>query len=504
MSEFGIEKRKIVAIAVSILALTEILDATIVSVSLPDIMGSIGANANQASWLLTSYVIAAAVFMPLAGIAADKFGRKQVMLASTMMFCIASIMCGLSTSLTEMVFFRIFQGIGGAFLPTLAQGYIVDNFNENERPKIMTFYSLCCVMGPVLGPVLGGILTQYFNWRFIFYVNIPVCIIGFVILIKLMKKNKKKKIVHIDYTGFVFLVLGIGLVEYFINQGNNKGWLQSNAMIVSLVFGVLFLGFFIWRGSRRKTVVDFKIFKDKNYVVCCFILFFFYIAILAVMSYFPTMLQDLYNFPTLTAGLMTSPRGIAALITAPIIIKLSSKVNSRALISLGIKIFVISTIFLTEFSPVQGQYRVLIPVVLQGISMTTVLVMLALTAYRNIPKNLSNSAAGMYGFIRNIGNSIGTAIAATIISTQSQVSWNHLSGYISNYSQNYKVWSQNVVYQGLQQLNIASNMVNTNSTFISYLDVFYFSLILGIITIFIPLLLKKFKVNDKSYQTMEF
>ncbi|MCP4178509.1 MAG: DHA2 family efflux MFS transporter permease subunit [bacterium] len=503
MKEFGVEKRKIVAIAVSILAMTEILDATIVSVSLPNIMGSIGANTNQASWLLTSYIIAAAIFMPLAGLVADKFGRKQVMLYSTVMFCVASIMCGLSTSLTEMVIFRILQGMGGAFLPTLAQGYIVDNFEANERSKIMTFYSLCCVMGPVLGPILGGTITEYFNWRWIFYVNIPVCIIGFTILFRLMEKTKKKT-VNIDYMGFVLLALGVGLVEYFINQGNNKGWFQSNAMIVSLVFGVLFLIFFIWRGSRRKTVIDFNIFKDKNFNICCLILFLFYVAIMAVMSYFPTMLQDLYNFPTLTSGLMTSPRGIAALITAPIVMKLSSKINARVLLGIGIKIFVISTVFLTEFSPVQGQYRVLIPVVLQGIGMTTVLIMLAITAYRNVPKHLSDSAAGMYGFFRNIGNSIGTAIAATIISTQTQVNWNHLSGSISNYSQNYKVWSQNVAYQGLQQLNIASNIVNSNSTFISYLDVFYFSLVLGIILIFLPFLLKKFKINNNSYQTMEF
>jgi MFS transporter, DHA2 family, multidrug resistance protein len=503
MSACGVEKRKIVAIAVSILAMTEILDATIVSVSLPNIMGAIGANTNQASWLLTSYIIAAAIFMPLAGLVADKFGRKQVMLFSTVIFCVASIMCGLSSTLTEMVIFRILQGMGGAFLPSLAQGYIVDNYDAHERNKIMTFYGLCCIMGPVLGPVLGGVITQYFNWRWIFYVNIPVCIIGFAILYKLMNKTEKK-VVHIDYMGFVLLAFGVGLIEYFINQGNSKGWFQSNGMIVSFIFGVLFLSFFIWRGSRRKTVIDFRIFKDKNFTVCCLILFLFYVAIMAVMSYFPTMLQDLYNFPTLTSGLMTSPRGIAALITAPIVMRLSSKINSRALISLGIKIFVLSTIFLTEFSPVQGQYRVLIPVILQGISMTTVLILLAITAYRNMPKYLSDSAAGMYGFFRNIGNSIGTAIAATIISTQSQVNWNHLSSSISNYSQNYKVWSQNLVYHGLQQLNIASNIVNTNSTFISYLDVFYFSLVLGIVIIFIPFLLKKFKVNNKSYQTMEF
>ena len=196
-TNFWLERRTIVAYAVSLLALAEIIDLTIVSVAVPHIMGSLNANLSEVSLTMTSYIVAAAVCIPLTGLVTRKFGTKRVILASAVIFMISSILCGISSSLTEMVIFRLMQGVGGAFLPSIAQSYISRNFTQEEQPKIMTAYSLCVVMGPVLGPILGGILSESLSWRWIFYINVPICIAGFILIWKNMKQeveeNVKKK-----------------------------------------------------------------------------------------------------------------------------------------------------------------------------------------------------------------------------------------------------------------------------------------------------------------------
>src|SRR6185437_7122469 len=285
-TNFWTEKRTIVALAVSILALAEIVDLTIVSVALPHIMGALNANINEVSLTMTSYIVAAAVFIPLTGIVSKKFGVKTVILASTIVFGVSSILCGMSTNLPEMVVFRLIQGVGGAFLPSLAQAYIVDNFNQHEQPKIMTVYSMCLVMGPVIGPVFGGYMVEHLSWRWIFYVNVPVCIIGFILVLILMDESRIEE-VRTDFISFLFMVIGVSCLEFFLDEGNQNNWFESREMIMVLATGILGAIFFIWRGLLGKSVVNFKLFKDLNFNLSCLLVFGFMVTAVMALAYFP-------------------------------------------------------------------------------------------------------------------------------------------------------------------------------------------------------------------------
>ena len=491
MSSIWLQKRTFIALVLSFLALTEILDMTIVSVGLPHMMGAVGANTQQISWVLTSYVTSAAVCMPLTGMITKKFGRKQILLISVFIFTLSSVLCGTSTTLGEIVFYRLLQGVGGAFLPPIAQSYIIDNFTKEEQPRIMSLYSMSIILGPILGPVIGGVITENINWRWMFYVNVPICIIGFIVILYLMPKTKPSK-VNIDIFSFLFFITGIGLLELFLNEGNNLDWFNSRYITMSLVFGIIFIGFFIWRGLLGKTIIDFDIFKDKNFSIASFITICFFGAVMIVFSYLPVLLETFLNYPADKVGLLSMPRGIAAFIAVPITLKLNKYIDSKYIIMMGILCFITSDILLINFSPNQDSSVLLMPYILQGIGMTSTMIMILIKSYSTLAPHLISTAAGTYSYLRNIGNSIGTAIGATIVTTTAQHRWHSLSGYISPYHEGYKIWMQNAPLKNENLIHmIHGRMVGFQSSFISFINSYYFSMIVLCAVFFLPLLLTK-------------
>lgn len=312
---FWSQKRTIVALAISLLALAEIVDLTIVAIAIPQIMGAIGANVETIADITTVYIVTAAIFILLSGLIIEKYGIKKVALVSSVIFGVSSIMCGLSTSLTEMIIFRAFQGMGGAFLPSVAQTYISTSFKNEEYNKVMTIYSMVIVMGPIIGPVLGGAISENMSWAWIFYVNVPLCIVAFIIISFMMEATRIKKI-KIDYISFGFMAIGVGCLELFIDNGNTNGWFSSIKMIIMLAISLVSLSFFIWRGLIYSSVVKFKIFKNFNFALACFLCFMFVLLFSAAMAYLPTMLQQVYDYPVDLAGYITAPRGVAAIIGA--------------------------------------------------------------------------------------------------------------------------------------------------------------------------------------------
>lgn len=312
---FWAEPRTIVALAVCLLALAEIVDLTIVAVALPHIMGALSCNIQEISLVTTSYIVSAAVFIMMTGYVSSRFGSKKVILASAMVFGLSSIMCGFSQTFAEMVFFRIVQGVGGAFLPSMAQGYIAANFDETERPKMMGFLTIAMVLGPILGPIMGGYLVEHLDWRWIFFVNVPICITAFLIILFNMKDTLGSK-TNFDALSFGFMAIGFGCLEYFIDEGNNDDWFYSHKLIIILLIGILSIVFFIWRGLYGKSVVNFKVFINSNFVFSCIYMFIFMTAAAVVLVFYPTLMQNGYGFPVDLAGYISAPRGIFAVVGA--------------------------------------------------------------------------------------------------------------------------------------------------------------------------------------------
>ncbi len=490
-TSFWLERRTIVAYAVSLLALAEIIDLTIVAVAVPHIMGSLNANLSDVSLTMTSYIVAAAVCIPLTGLVTRKFGTKHVILASAVTFMIASILCGISTSLTEMVLFRLLQGVGGAFLPSIAQSYISRSFTPEEQPKIMTAYSLCIVMGPVLGPILGGVLSESLSWRWIFYINVPICIAGFVLIWKNME-NKIEENVKIDYTSFAFMALGVAFLEYFIDEGNSNNWLDSMQMIIVLTTAIILLIFFAWRGILGKSVINFEVFKNVNVMLCCVAMFIFMLLLSASMAYFPTMLQQSFGYPVDTAGLITAPRGLVALFAAPIIAKLMGVVDPRRILFCGLLISAVGSFMLASYAPQVSQFYIICSVIVQGIGMMAFFIPIMQILFIDVSESIHNDISGIFNFFRNMASSVGTSVAATIIAHQMQVTYHDMGSHVSLYDRGYQIWSQSLGNTPEQmKLVIAQANVMGQGAFVSYLDVYFITGVIMLCTLWLPFVLKR-------------
>ena len=501
---FWLEPRTLAAYAVSLLALAEIVDLTIVAVAIPNIMGSLSANISEVSLTMTSYIVAAAVCIPLTGLVTRKFGTRNVVLLSSVLFGVSSILCGISTSLTEMILFRLLQGIGGAFLPSIAQSYISQNFTSDEQPKIMTVYSLCVVMGPIIGPIFGGALTEHLNWRWCFYVNLPICIAGFILVWAFMEKKVADQTVKIDYISFIFMAFGVALLEYFIDEGNTNNWFDSFEMVIILLFAVILIGFFIWRGLLGKSVIKLEIFKNANFVLCCITMLIFILMVSASMAYFPTMLQQSFGYPVDTAGYITAPRGMVAFISAPIVARLTKKLDPRKIMFFGLVAFAYSSFMLSRFAPSVEEVDILMVSLVQGVGMMAFFIPIMQIVFIGVPENLHGDVSGVFNFFRNIGSSIGTSVASTIISHQMQVTWHDMGNNVSPYARGYLWWSQNLPMASEQtKLGIVQLNVMSQGSLISYLDSFYIFGIFLLAIAWLPFILKRPKAGDSTHTVIE-
>lgn len=485
---FWLETRTILGFALSLLALAEIIDLTIVSVALPNIMGSLGANLDEISLTITSYIVAAAVFIPLTGMVTAKFGVRNVVLVSAFLFGISSVLCGLSTTVAEMVFFRLLQGIGGAFLPSMTQAYIVTHFKGNDQAKMMGIFSSCVVLGPIIGPILGGAISEHASWRWVFYVNVPVCALGFFIVYFLMDKEEPKPY-KTDYISFLFMVIGVGCLEYFIDEGNQKNWFESHELIIILVVAIVALVFFVWRGLLGKSVVNLNLFKYRNYNLSCLGVWLFMIVIIGALAFYPTLLQQGYNFPVDTAGYITAPRGLASLAAAPIFIQLGKKIDPRYLFFIGLMIFAYSTYLLIGYSNNYSFDLILWTMIWQGVGMVGVFINLMQLTFTNLPHEYNSDGAGVFNFFRNIGNSVGTSIASTTISHQRQVSWNDMAHQVSMQSPVYRDLVSQV--GSSKAIFLMTSEIQKQSFLIANIDVFYYVLIGIVLIAWIPFFLDK-------------
>ncbi len=469
----------LITIAVMLVAVMEVLDMTIVNVALPHMMGSLGANMDQITWVLTSYIVAAAIMMPLTGYLVSRLGRRRLLLINIIGFLVTSMLCGLSTSLYEIVSFRILQGVFGATLIPLSQYILRDTFPPDEQGKAMAIWGIGIMVAPVLGPTIGGYITEYLDWRWIFYVNLPVCIIALYMALKYIQETPRSKPIT-DWVGMFWMTLGIGSLQVFLDKGNEHNWFDSNGMLLLAVVCIVSLTTFIIRGLYYKhNIINLRLFKDRNFMSCTLMLSVFGISIFGIVAIQPLMLENLMHFPTSTTGLVMMPRGITAAIGMMFVAQMINRVDPRLFIALGIVLAAIGTYWMSLFTLDTGVNLIVITGAIQGLGMGLFFVPLSALALSTLKPKDTAEGSGLFSFGRSLGSSIGVSILGTIVTRETQVNWNYYGGKITHSSAALQKWlaAHHLTANSPMTAQLLGQELSRQATMVAFVDAYWITAI---------------------------
>lgn len=396
------------------------LDSTIANVALPHIQGNVSASQEEITWVLTSYIMAQAIFTPLTGWLAGRFGRKRLMLWSIVGFTVASGLCGLATNLEELVLFRLLQGISGAALVPMSQATLLDiNPPEGFGPA-MALFGLGVTFGPVIGPALGGWLTESFSWRWVFYINLPVGILAFIGLSASYHETKLPEARPLDIFGFVTLALAIGSLQLMLDRGQSQDWFSSLEVCVeagaALFFAYLFIVHLL---TARKPFIDTRLFADRNFLLGSIVGFTIFAALNATLALLPPMLETVMGYPVVLTGLVTAPRGLGMMLAMVVTGRLIGRVDERVLFAIGAACVIWSSHIMSGFSLDMNTTPTIVSGFLQGVGVGMIFVPLNTMTFATLGITRRNDGTAMYTLIRNMGSAIGISVlqALTIRNT---------------------------------------------------------------------------------------
>jgi DHA2 family multidrug resistance protein len=425
----------LVTLSVMLPTFMEVLDTAIASVALPYIAGSLSASNSEATWVLTSYLVANAVILPASNWFARRFGRKRFLLTCVTIFTVASFFCGAAPSLGIILLARVMQGAGGGALQPLSQSILLESFPIQKRSMAMAAYGLGIVVAPVLGPTLGGWLTDTFSWRYAFYINIPVGILAVIMISRFVHDPpyiKNAKVSPFDNIGFGLLIVWTGCLQVVLDKGQEDDWF--GAVWVRWAVAALILAFvgWIWRSwTNPKGLVDLHILKDRNFRTGCFMIALLGMCIYITIAILPLYYQEVLGYTAFTAGLVVGPRGIGSFIGSPIVGFLGSRVDPRKLLCAGFLGFAVCSYIFGTVNLSIGPYTLLIPILLTGFALSFVFVPLATMSTSTISRNDMGNATGLFNMLRNIGGSIGIAMASTALIRRAALHQTEIGAHIT-------------------------------------------------------------------------
>jgi DHA2 family multidrug resistance protein len=409
----------LVTAAIMIPTFMEILDTAIASVALPYIAGSLSASNSEATWVLTSYLVANAVILPASNWFARRFGRKNFLLFCVTVFTIASFFCGAAPSLAAILLARVLQGAGGGALQPLSQSILLESFPPAKRSMAMAVYGLGIVCAPVLGPTLGGWLTDTLSWRYAFYINIPFGILAVYMIARFVHDPpyiKHAKVSPFDYFGFSLLVIWTGCLQVVLDKGQEDDWFGAIWLRWAVAAMVIALIGWIWRSwTHPKGLLDLHVLKNRNFGVGCFLIAMLGACLYSTTTILPLYFQEIMGYTAFTAGMIMGPRGIGSILGSPVIGFLNSRIDSRKLLTGGFISFGICSLIFGLVNLDIGPYTLLIPVTMVGFSLSFVFVPMATMATGTISVQEMGNATGLFNMLRNIGGSVGIAMATTAI-----------------------------------------------------------------------------------------
>ncbi len=436
MSEHRQVNPWIVAIAVMFATFMEVLDTTVVNVSLPHIAGNLSATIDEATWALTSYLVANAIILPMTGWLASVFGRKRLLMASVTGFTVSSFLCGLAPNLTMLIVFRCLQGATGGAMQPLSQAVLLEAFPPRDRGKAMGFWGLGIVVAPIFGPVLGGWLTDNWSWRWVFYINIPVGIASLIMtrLFIFDPAYIRRQSQRIDYWGIGMLALGIGTLQFVLDKGQEEDWFSSNLITTLAVVSAVTLAWLIVHELRTKDpVVDLRVFKVRSYAVGVFLMTVVGFVLYGSLVLLPIMLQTLLGYPPMLAGIAMAPRGIGSFFMMPLTGLMTGRFDARKLLTIGLVVGGVSLLWLSRLNLQAGYWDIFWPQLIQGAGLSLFFVPLTTVAMDAIPRERMGNATSLFNLMRNIGGSIGIAVTGTMLARSQQTMTNTLGAHVSSY-----------------------------------------------------------------------
>jgi DHA2 family multidrug resistance protein len=412
-----------------------VLDTTIINVALPHMQGSLSASPDQIAWTLTSYMVATAIFMPLTGYINDKIGQKKYLLLCIASFTVVSCLCGAATSLPEMIVFRALQGMLGAGLVPLSQSIMGEVYTGKDRHKGTAIWGMGVMIAPILGPTLGGYLTEIANWRWTFYVNVPIGILAFFLAWRAVPDSARKER-SMDWIGLALISLAIGATQYVLDRGSQVDWFSADSIRVATVLAIGgLIGFLLYSlPPGKRMVFDLRIFADRNFTLCCLILLLLGMSLFGVMVLLPLLLENLLNYPVSTTGLVLAPRGISTMLSIVIVGWLAPRLGTSWIIALGILIAAAGTWFSTYYSVMISFGWATAVSMIQGFGLGMIFYPIITVAFATLPARLHTEAAGLFSLVRVLGGSIGISISMTLLTKYGQVAWNQLGGSINPYN----------------------------------------------------------------------
>jgi MFS transporter, DHA2 family, multidrug resistance protein len=501
-----------VAVTVTLATFMELLDTSIANVALPHIAGSLSASYDECTWILTSYLVANAIVMPLSGWLATIIGRKRFYMLCVALFTVSSVMCALAQTLGTLVLCRIFQGAAGGGLAPSEQAILADTFPPEQYGMAFAFYGMAVVLAPAIGPTLGGWITDNYDWRWIFLINVPVGLLSLSLCSRVvedppylreLRQVERRAGLNIDYVGLALIVAGLGALQVVLDKGQREDWFDSTfitALTVVAVAGLL--SFVIWEWNRERPIVDVKMFREPTFVISNLMLFVLGVVLYGITTSLPQFMQEMLGYSAQQAGMALSPGGFAIILALAVVGYLSTRVDARWLTAFGLVGTGLAVYSMTNLSLQVDFTRMILYRVYQGVGLAFLFIPTNTMAYVGVAPGKNNQVSAMVNLARNLGGSVGIAILQTVLVRQTQTQQDILSMHTSNYdvpfAQSLQGFAGSLFHSGASQadathLGLAQTygVMQTQASMLAYIYVFWFLAVAIIAMTPLILLMKK-------------
>ena len=502
----------LIALVVTLATFMEVLDTSVANVSLPHIAGNLSAGLDESTWVLTSYLVANAVVLPLSGWFSDRIGRKRFYMSCVTLFTISSLLCGLAPSLGWLVFFRILQGIGGGGLQPSEQSILADTFPPAKRGMAFAVYGMAVVAAPALGPTLGGWITDNFSWRWIFLINIPVGIVSLLLTYRLISdppylKERRQVRRRVDYIGFGLIVIGLACLQIVLDKGQREDWFETNYIVVlTWIFVVALVAAVVWELRVKDPVVDLRLFKQRNFAMATLLLFIVGIVLYGTTMLLPQYTQELMGYTAMLSGMVISPGAVLIIFLMPIAGFLVTHFDARKVLACGFLVLGLSMFYMMSFNLAVDFHTLMMARVYQSAALPFVFLPINTAAYAFLPRDKNNAASGLINLARNIGGSVGISMVTTILARRAQFHQTVLASHLTN--SNFMLtagahkltgWltaAGSSAWTAQQQtLGFISNVVLQQARLLAYVDNFFLMGVLVLLFVPLAFLMKRSRPN---------